>query len=226
MIKMDKMIVYEDNVLLVVHKPVGIATETARVGQADLVSELKNYRRRKGEDAYIGVVHRLDQPVEGLLVFAKDAQTARFLSDNLQKGSLTKKYAALVAGVPDAQEGTLSDMLLKDGRTNLSAVVPIGTKGAKEASLRWKLIRQNGACSLVEIELYTGRHHQIRVQMAHAGFPLLGDFKYGSASSKQLSYELSVNSTALIAYEIRLIHPVTGEKMEYSLKLDKFHKIF
>ncbi|MDE6365034.1 MAG: RluA family pseudouridine synthase [Lachnospiraceae bacterium] len=223
---MDKMIVYEDNVLLVVHKPVGIATETARVGQADLVSELKNYRRRKGEDAYIGVVHRLDQPVEGLLVFAKDVRTARFLSDGLQKGSLTKKYAALVAGVPDAQEGTLSDMLRKDGRTNLSAVVPDGTKGAKEASLRWKRIRQNSAYSLVEIELYTGRHHQIRVQMAHAGFPLLGDFKYGSASSKQLSNDLSVNSTALMAYEIRLIHPAAGEKMEFLLKLDKFHKFF
>lgn len=81
-------------------------------------------------------------------------------------------------------------------------------------------------CSLVEIELYTGRHHQIRVQMAHAGFPLLGDFKYGSASSKQLSNQLSVNSTALMAYEIHLRHPATGETMEFSLNLDKFHKIF
>lgn len=223
---MDKMIVYEDKVLLVVHKPVGIATETARVGQADLVSELKNYRRRKGEDAYIGVVHRLDQPVEGLLVFAKDAPTAHALSDDLQKGRFTKKYAALVAGILDAQEGTLSDMLQKDGRTNLSAVVPEGTKGAKQAVLHWKRMRYNETCSLAEIELYTGRHHQIRVQMAHAGFPLLGDFKYGSASSKQLSNELSINSTALMAYEIHLRHPVTGETMEYSLNLDKFHKIF
>lgn len=226
MIKMDKMIVYEDEVLLVVHKPAGIATETARVGQADLVSELKNYRRRKGEDAYIGVVHRLDQPVEGLLVFAKDAPTARTLSVSLQKGRLTKKYAALVAGVLDAQEGTLTDMLRKDGRSNLSAVVPNGTEGAKEAALHWKLMRHNEVCSLVEIELYTGRHHQIRVQMAHAGFPLLGDFKYGSASSKQLSNQLSVNSTALMAYEIHLRHPATGETMEFSLNLDKFHKIF
>ena len=221
---MDKMIVYEDNALLVVHKPVGIATETARIGQADLVSELKNYRKQKGEDAYIGVVHRLDQPVEGLLVFAKDTRTARLLSDGLQKGRLTKKYAALVAGVPGTQEGTLSDSLLKDGRTNLSAVVPRGTKGAKEAGLRWKLLRHNGECALLEIVLDTGRHHQIRVQMAHAGFPLLGDFKYGSVSSKALSDQLSVNSVALLAHEISLIHPVTGEKMEFSLKLDKFNK--
>lgn len=226
MIKMDKMIVYEDKALLVVHKPAGIATETARVGQADLVSELKNYRQRKGEEPYIGVVHRLDQPVEGLLVFAKDARTAHALSSSVQKGSLAKKYAALVAGVPDAQEGTLLDSLLKDGRTNCSAVVPSGTKGAKEASLCWKLLRHNEVCSLVEIALYTGRHHQIRVQMAHAGFPLLGDFKYGSDLSKQLSNELSINSIALMAYEIRLKHPATGKKMEFLLKLDKFQRIF
>ncbi|MDE7479272.1 MAG: RluA family pseudouridine synthase [Lachnospiraceae bacterium] len=223
---MDKMIVYEDNVLLIVHKPVGIATETAKIGQADLVSELKNYRKKKGEGVYIGVVHRLDQPVEGLLVFAKNAQTARKLSDELQKGNLTKKYAALTAGVPQLQEGELTDFLLKDGRTNLSMVVPEGTKGAKEAALHWKLLKHNDFVSLLEIELYTGRHHQIRTQMANAGFPLLGDFKYGSASSKDLSKELSVNSVALLAHEIQLIHPVTGKKMEFLLELDNFMRIF
>ncbi len=201
---MDKMIVYEDNVLLVVHKPVGIATETARVGQADLVSELKNYRKRKGEDTYIGVVHRLDQPVEGLLVFAKDGGTAKKLSGGLQRGTLTKKYAALVAGVPQAPEGELADYLLKDGRTNTSWVVPKEMKGAKAASLRWRILRHNEAVSMLEIELYTGRHHQIRVQMAHAGFPLLGDFKYGSAESKEISGRLGINSTALLA--LSLIH--------------------
>jgi len=210
----------------VVHKPAGIATETARVGQADLVSELKNYRRRKGEDAYIGVVHRLDQPVEGLLVFAKDAPTARTLSVSLQKGRLTKKYAALVAGVLDAQEGTLTDMLRKDGRSNLSAVVPSGTEGAKEAALHWKLMRHNEVCSLVEIELYTGRHHQIRVQMAHAGFPLLGDLKYGSARGKELSKVYSIHRTALLAYRLCLIHPTEQKKMEFLLNIDKLKKIF
>lgn len=223
---MDKMIVYEDNVLLVVHKPVGIATETARVGQADLVSELKNYRRRKGEDTYIGVVHRLDQPVEGLLVFAKDGKTAKKLSDELQKGNLTKKYAALVAGVPGTAEGELTDYLWKDGRTNLSRVVPKGTKNAREASLHWWILQHNDAVALLQIELYTGRHHQIRVQMAHAGFPLLGDFKYGSVSSKELSNRFAVNSTALLAYEIRLTHPSTGKEMNFSLNCDKFMKFF
>ncbi len=223
---MDKMIVYEDNVLLVVHKPVGIATETARVGQADLVSELKNYRKRKGEDTYIGVVHRLDQPVEGLLVFAKDGVTAQKLSGGLQRGTLTKKYAALVAGVPQAPEGELADYLLKDGRTNTSRVVPKEMKGAKAASLRWRILRHNEAVSMLEIELYTGRHHQIRVQMAHAGFPLLGDFKYGSAESKEISGRLGINSTALLAYAVGLTHPSTGKRMEFSLNFDKFNIIF
>lgn len=223
---MDKMIVYEDNVLLVVHKPAGIATETARVGQADLVSELKNYRKKKGEDTYIGVVHRLDQPVEGLLVFAKDSNTAKKLSDGLSKGTLTKKYAALVAGGLQASEGKLTDYLLKDARTNLSRVVPEGTKGAKKASLHWRVLRNNEEVSLLEIELYSGRHHQIRVQMAHAGYPLLGDSKYGTPSSKELSRRSGLNTTALMAYEIGLVHPMTGETMKFSLDYCKFNRIF
>ena len=223
---MDKMIVYEDSVLLIVHKPAGIATETAKIGQADLVSELKNYRKKKGEDTYIGIVHRLDQPVEGLLVFAKDARTARKLSDSLQKGSLTKKYVALTAGVPQTQEGVLTDFLVKDGRTNLSKVVLADTPGAKEASLSWKLLAHNDDFSLLEIELFTGRHHQIRVQMAHAGFPLLGDLKYGSALGKELSKVYSIHRTALLAYRLCLIHPTEQKKMEFLLNIDKLKKIF
>lgn len=223
---MDKMIVYEDSVLLVVHKPAGIATETAKIGQADLVSELKNYRKKKGEDTYIGIVHRLDQPVEGLLVFAKDAHIAKKLSDSLQKGGLTKKYVALTAGVPQSQEGVLTDFLIKDGRTNLSKVVLADTLGAKEASLSWKLLMHNNDVSLLEITLFTGRHHQIRVQMAHAGFPLLGDLKYGSVQAKELSKVYSIHKTALLAYQLCLVHPIEQKKMEFLLNIDKFKKIF
>ena len=124
---MDKMIVYEDNVLLVVHKPVGIATETARVGQADLVSELKNYRKRKGEDTYIGVVHRLDQPVEGLLVFAKDGGTAKKLSGGLQRGTLTtpKVRGACRGSTPGT--GGRTDGLSAQGRADQH--IPGGAKG-------------------------------------------------------------------------------------------------
>lgn len=226
---MDNMIVYEDDFLLVVHKPAGIATETAKIGQADVVSELKNYRKRKGGDPYIGVIHRLDQPVEGLLVFAKDAHTAGKLSAGLKNGNLSKKYAALVAGIPYKQEGELSDYLIKDGRTNLSRVASKGEKDAKRAELYWKLLKSSSgseAYALVEIELYTGRHHQIRVQMAHAGFPLLGDMKYGSQQAKELSRRLGIRNTALMAYKLWLIHPDTCRKMEFSLDINKFTQLF
>ena len=219
---MDKMIVYEDSALLVVHKPAGIATETARIGQADIVSELKNYRKKKGEDTYIGVIHRLDQPVEGLLVFAKNPSAAKKLTNQLQDGTLTKKYAALVAGVPTEPEGDLTDYLLKDARTNLSKVVSKDTKGAKEARLHWKLVQNfasdgSNAYLLVEIELFTGRHHQIRVQMSHAGFPLLGDAKYGSDQSRALSRQLGITNTALLADKLAFRHPQTGKQMDFSI---------
>lgn len=219
---MDKMIVYEDSVLLVVHKPAGIATETARIGQADIVSELKNYRKKKGEDTYIGVIHRLDQPVEGLLVFAKNQSAAKKLTNQLQDGILSKKYAALVTGVPTEQEGELTDYLLKDARTNLSKVVQKDTKGGKEARLHWKLVERfsdadAGDYALVEIELFTGRHHQIRVQMSHAGFPLLGDVKYGSEQSRALSRQLGITNTALLADKLAFRHPQTDKQMDFSI---------
>ena len=219
---MDKMIVYEDSALLVVHKPAGIATETARIGQADIVSELKNYRKKKGEDTYIGVIHRLDQPVEGLLVFAKNQNAAKKLTNQLQDGTLSKKYTALVAGVPAEPEGELTDYLLKDARTNLSKVVPEDTKGAKEARLHWRLVEHvsntdAGDCALVEIELFTGRHHQIRVQMSQAGFPLLGDVKYGSEQSRELSRQLGITNTALLADQLTFRHPQSGKKMDFTI---------
>lgn len=215
---MDKMIVYEDDSLIVVHKPAGIATQTAKLGQADLVSELKNYRNNKDENPYIGVVHRLDQPVEGLLVFAKNPDSAKKLSAQLNNSILNKKYAALVEGKLDENAGgELTDYLLKDGRTNSSKVVAPETKDSKEAKLIWKAIKCFGNYSLVEIELFTGRHHQIRVQMSHAKMPLLGDIKYGSETSKRLSKEKMIPNTALLANEISFEHPVNKKKMKFNI---------
>lgn len=219
-LKMDKMIVYEDNVLLIIHKPAGIATQTSRVGQADVVSELKNYRKRKGEDTYIGVVHRLDQPVEGLLVFAKNQSAAEILSRQIQDNTLKKSYLALVEGeLAQNTGGTLTDFLQKDNRTNLSSVVKEGTKGAKKAVLDWICVKayQGKGCSMVEAGLSTGRHHQIRVQFANAGMPLLGDMKYGTDASKALSKQLGITNTALLAYKLALLHPKTEKYMEYKL---------
>lgn len=222
---MNKMIIYEDDTLIVVHKPAGIATQTSRIGQADLVSELKNYRKSRNEDTYIGVIHRLDQPVEGLLVFAKTQKAAKRLSEGISSGSLGKKYSALIAGTPPNQEGECIDYLLKDAHTNLSAIVPKTTKGAKEARLHWKLVKslvaETSAYSLVEVELFTGRHHQIRVQLSGAGMPLLGDMKYGSDLSKEISRQLKIDSTALAADSLEFIHPKSGKKMNYKIDYPK-----
>lgn len=218
---MDKMIVYEDNVLLITHKPAGIATQTSRIGHADMVSELKNYRKRKGEDTYIGVIHRLDQPVEGLLVFAKTQSAAENLSRQLQDHTLKKSYLALVQGELDQNsDGKLTDFLQKDNRTNLSKVVKEGTCGAKKAVLNWKWIEtyRGKGCSAVEVELLTGRHHQIRVQLANAGMPLLGDMKYGTDVSKALSKQLGITNTALFAHKLALLHPKTGKYLEYKIE--------
>ena len=215
---MDKMIVYEDNVLLIIHKPAGIATQTSRIGQADVVSELKNYRKIKGENTYIGVIHRLDQPVEGLLVFAKNQSAAEILSRQLQDNTLKKIYLALVYGeLTQNTGGNLTDFLQKDNRTNLTKIVNEGTGGAKKAVLNWKWEKtyQGKDCSMVEVELLTGRHHQIRVQLANAGMPLLGDMKYGTVASKALTKKLGIKNTALLAHKLTLLHPKTGQYLEY-----------
>lgn len=227
--KVNSMIVQEDNEILVIHKPAGIATETARLGQADVVSELKNYRHQKGEGTYLGVIHRLDQPVEGLLVFAKNPAAAAVLSQQLQKGMLKKSYHALLAlqtdSHKDCEGAELIDYLLKDKRTNLSRVVTKQTEGAKQARLTWKRLNtfstQFGFYALAEIEISTGRHHQIRVQMAHAGMPLLGDSKYGSDISKKLSAELGLSNTALFANQLEFMHPQTGKKISITLPYPK-----
>lgn len=224
---MNSIICYEDEDIMVVHKPSGIATETARLGQADVVSELKNLRSKKKEDTYIGVVHRLDQPVEGLLVFGKNQKATNVLSAALQKGSLKKSYHALVLyDDTKEKEAELVDYLLKDGRTNLSKVVKQDTKDAKKAQLHYRIekVFQEGY-ALAKVEISTGRHHQIRVQMSHAGMPLLGDTKYGNEVSRNLSSNMKLANTALLADELVLEHPKTKKKMTFTIPYPENWKI-
>ena len=211
---MKSIIIYEDKEILVIHKPAGIATQTAKLGQADVVSELKNYLKQKGENTYLAVVHRLDQPVEGLLVFAKTQNAAKKLSADLQNGRLKKYYHALVPLQPalDRKEGHLTDYLCKDGRTNLSRVVSRDNAEGKKAQLEWKLCGQysqgENNYALAEIELFTGRHHQIRVQLSQAGIPLLGDRKYNPAGEKG-------TSLGLCSCSLEFRHPKTGKPMKF-----------
>ena len=209
-------ILYEDDALLVVVKPAGVPTQTKKLGQQDMESMIKNYRVSKKEDAYVGVVHRLDQPVEGLMVFAKTKQAAAELSKQVAEKSADKCYYAMVEkrgvetypGIQTEDGLVLENYLLKDGKTNTSAIVEKGTKDAKLARLHYRVLQENEVLAIVDIGLETGRHHQIRVQFSGAGLPLVGDRKYNRDG-------VARQNVALCSYKIGFVHPKTKEKMEF-----------
>lgn len=219
-------ILYEDDDMIVCHKAAGIATQTARVGQADMVSEVTNYLTRQarsgaGKVPYVGVVHRLDQPVEGVLVFARNQRAAAELSRQITENRMEKYYYAVVCGQKFVQRGRLTDHLLKDGKTNTSRIVPPEVKGAKKAVLDYEILAEKDftpRLALVRIRLHTGRHHQIRVQMSHAGMSLLGDHKYADVQTVRISEQMHVKEIALCAYRLILQHPETGERMQFQIQ--------
>ena len=202
---------YEDRDILVCYKPAGLAVQSARMGQMDLESLLKNYEVSKnpGQVPFLGVVHRLDQPVEGLLVFGKNRKATAKLNQSLVQEGLGKKYLAVVHGIV-REKGRLEDYLKKDARQNASFVVEAGTPQSKKAVLEYCPLKRKDSMTLVEIEIETGRHHQIRVQMSHANMPLAGDHKYGKADA--------VDNVALCAHKIAFRHPVTQKKMKFEIR--------
>lgn len=213
-------ILYEDKEILVCHKPAGIAVQNARMGMADMESSLKNYLAVKnpGKMPYLGIVHRLDQPVEGVLVFAKTPKEAAELNRQITAKTVTKEYLAVTAQMPDEKQGHLEDYLKKDNRTNSSAVVTQQIPGAKKAVLDYCVQEEiederteTGKRVLVKIILDTGRHHQIRVQMAHKGMPLLGDRKYNASDKSGLSL-------GLCSCHLVFQHPATKKEMEYRVR--------
>ena len=206
-------ILYEDDAIVVCVKPAGVATQTKRIGEKDMESMLRTYRMQKGEASYIGVVHRLDQPVSGVMVFAKSKEAAADLSRQIAAKAADKYYYAVTDGIPDTESGILEDYLLRDGKTNLSKVVTGKENGAKRAELFYEVLEKNDENALIRIKLATGRHHQIRVQMAHAGWPLVGDRKYNfKENRKQGAATLS-----LCSYKLGFYHPATKKKMEFKI---------
>lgn len=228
-------ILYEDEHILVCVKPAGVATQTKLHGQQDMVSLLSNYRHKKGEPPYIGLVHRLDQPVEGILVFGKHKKSAAELSRALAQGSFSKDYLAVTQGEMPSKEGKLVDALKKDGRRNLTVVAKAGDTQAKKAELLYQVLETDTSGgtvqNLVKIHLLTGRHHQIRVQMAHFGTPLAGDTKYGrkeADGSSTLRQEEIKNGLGLCACELLFVHPATKQQMRFAIVpsqpvFQKFH---
>lgn len=213
---MQTQIVYEDEAVLVIRKPAGLATESAGIGQKDVVSELKNYVAKKnpGKMPYLGVVHRLDQPVEGLLVFAKTKKAAENLTAQLGKGTLKKEYLAVVCGKVPENTGRLVDYLAKE--KGMAVVKDAADAQAKKAVLSYTKKAETKELTLLAVQIETGRFHQIRAQLSHAGFPILGDEKYGSEESKELSREKKIRFTALCAASLSFRHPVTGKTMAFT----------
>ena len=210
-------ILYEDNSILVINKPAGVPVQTSKIGEKDIESMARVYRKSKGEPPEIYVVHRLDQPVSGILLLAKTEDAAAALSKGIDTDSFSKIYrAGVYAGAEIPDHGRLSGWLLK-GRDNASKVVPKGTAGAKEAILEYRVIEREGKTATLEIHLETGRHHQIRVQLSAAGMPILGDRKYGNDESVRLSQELGIKNVSLTAFQLEFKHPETGKPMKFTL---------
>ena len=212
-------ILYEDKDILVCHKPAGLAVQNARIGAMDLESMLKNYISTKnpGKMPYLAVVHRLDQPVEGVLVFALNQKAAASLSSQMAGKDASKKYLAVTDRIPENTEGILEDYLKKEPKGNVSSVVSKGTKGAKKARLAYKVLETfqdqrtgTGKRVFMEIHLETGRHHQIRVQMSNAGMPLLGDRKYNPEDHSKFPL-------GLCAVSLSFRHPGNEKKMEFQI---------
>ncbi len=234
-------ILYEDNHLLVVVKPPDIPVQADISGALDLLNLLKGYLKEKYNkpgEAYLGLVHRLDRPTGGVMVFAKTSKAAGRLSEQIRERLTGKTYLAVVSGIMTEKEGAFSDWLLKDTRTNMVKIVPPHTNGAKDAVLGYRVLEEREGLSLVSVRLLTGRGHQIRVQMAHHAAPIVGDRRYGKetgpgpfSSSQERGKGLTQNpednesgrkgqgpeeGMALWAYELSFAHPVKKEELIFS----------
>lgn len=203
-------IVYEDNHLLVVVKPPNMPTQADASGDPDLHGTMKRYiaeTYQKPGAVYLGLVHRLDRPVGGLVVLARTSKAADRLSEQVRQKTLARQYVAAVRGdVP--QRGELRDWLLKDERTNTVRAVAQGTPGSKDARLAYEKAGEADGLSLIRVKLYTGRSHQIRVQTAHAGFPIWGDARYGAGRPGE--------QIALWGAHLGLVHPTKKETLHFT----------
>lgn len=213
--EMQKLnVVYEDNHIIVVEKPVNIPSQGDKTGDTDMLTLVKAYIKKKYNkpgEVYLGLVHRLDRPVGGVMVFARTSKAAARLSEQVRNKDFKKKYLVIADGKFEKNKGTLEDYLLKNEKTNTSKVVKEGTKNAKLAILDYEVLKYNEEINLsvVKVNLHTGRHHQIRVQMANAGHSICGDQKYGTRGrGKQI---------CLWAYELTILHPITKEEMTFKV---------
>ena len=211
-------ILYEDKAIIVVVKPPGMPSQGDRSPAMDMVSWLKNYLAKPGSgkgEPYVAVIHRLDRPVGGVMVYAKTKAAAADLSEQIRENAVKKSYIAVLTGILNPEEGLLTDHMVKKAGANQSEICDARVPGAKKAQLRYRVIRTKDEAgqqrSLVDIDLLTGRHHQIRLQMAHAGAGIYGDNRYNPACQDQVGR----TDLALFAYKLTFKHPVTKKQMTF-----------
>lgn len=215
---MRSKIIYEDDDILVIDKPPGIAVSSASSFDMDVESELRSYMAGKTGRPEIYMIHRLDQPVGGLLVWAKNKKAAAVLSKELASDSFNKIYHARVWGEMTSECGELVNYIKADKKKGLALIVSqddTKDKDVKKAVLNYRVIDPGEQDSLLEIKLETGRFHQIRVQLANIGHPILGDLKYGTDESKDLSRRLGIKYVCLRAVSLSFTHPTTGKKVDF-----------
>lgn len=208
-------IIYEDNHLLVVVKPQGIPVQKAESSNDDFQSLLKDFLKRKYDkpgNVFLGIVHRLDQPVGGVMVFAKTSKAASRLSEEIRQNLWKKYYLAVVDGIPKEKKAVLEDYLVKNEATNEVSVSRKGDPKAKFARLYYETLESKNGRSLLKITLETGRAHQIRVQLSSRGLPIVNDHKYNKNSR-------NIADIALWAYSVEIIHPVTKEKLVFTKEM-------
>lgn len=211
-------VLYEDNHIIVVEKMPNIPSQADKTNDTDMLTIVKQYIKEKYHkpgEVYLGLVHRLDRPVGGVMVFARTSKAAARLSEEVISKVFKKQYLTIVDGKFEKNKGTLEDYLLKNERNNISKVVKEGTKNSKLASLDYEVLTYNDEINLsvLKIDLHTGRHHQIRVQLSSRNHSIYGDQKYGTRGrGKQI---------ALWAYSLTIVHPVTKEEMTFKSIPDK-----
>ncbi len=216
----DLIIVYEDNHIIVVVKPQNVPCCEDSSGDYDLLSAVKDYIKEKYNkpgNVYVGLVHRLDRPTGGVMVFAKSSKAAARLSEQLKAGEFEKKYLAVLVGTPKEKKAILVNYLKKNAVNNTVYVCGATVEGAKIAELDYKILEENEGLSLADVRLHTGRSHQIRVQMSFIGTPVYGDMRYGGDKAKK-------GNLALWAYTLAFNHPITQERLVFKVQPPKDQK--
>lgn len=207
-------VLFEDNHILVIEKPVNVPVQEDDSHDPDVLNELKNWLKvthQKPGNVYLGLVHRLDRPVGGVMVFAKTSKAAARLAKQVQDRTLDKTYVAITQNGPLKPTDHWMDYLVKNHKTNRVQVTSPSTKDAKKAILSYELLQQNDHLSFVKVHLETGRSHQIRVQFSSRNFPLWGDQRY----NKQAKVGQQI---ALWAYQLSFDHPITKQRLTFEVK--------